>query len=89
MKQNTLILLASLFLPVLYAEEPAFESELFSKGTLLYRDNFDGELNTEFWEPRTKSWEITEGTLVRTSSIKESSPHPANYIPERNGRQTT
>ena len=46
------------------SEEPAFESELFSKGTLLYRDDFDGEFNREYWAPRTKSWEITEGALV-------------------------
>lgn len=46
------------------SEKSAFESELFSKGTLLYSDDFDGELNKEFWAPRTKSWEIIEGTLV-------------------------
>ena len=48
----------------LLAEEPAFASELFESGTLLYTDNFDGELNEEFWAPRTKSWEIVDGTLV-------------------------
>ena len=47
------------------AEEPAFESELFDTGTLLYADSFsDGEVNREFWEPRTKSWEIIDGNLV-------------------------
>jgi hypothetical protein len=48
----------------LFAEDPVFESELFSKGTLLYSDDFDGEFNRKFWETRTKSWEITDGTLV-------------------------
>lgn len=46
------------------SEDPEFKSELFSKGTLLYSDDFDGELNTEFWAPRTKSWEIIDGALV-------------------------
>ena len=56
--------LALAFSSTLYAEEPAFESELFSGGTLLHSDDFDGEFNKEFWAPRTKSWEITDGTLV-------------------------
>ena len=44
--------------------ESPFRSELFSKGTLLYSDDFDGKFNTEFWTPRTKSWEIIDGALV-------------------------
>lgn len=52
------------FAAPIVAEDPIFESELFSKGTLLYSDDFDGEFNKEFWAPRTKSWEITDGTLV-------------------------
>lgn len=59
-----LFAIALAYSSTLSAEEPAFESELFSKGTLLYRDDFDGELNKEFWAPRTKSWEIIDGKLV-------------------------
>lgn len=70
MKQNAFILLASLLLPGLHAEEPAFESELFSNGELLYHDKFDGELNIKFWAPRTKSWEIVDGTLVGKPDYK-------------------
>jgi len=64
MKQILPLLLTALLVPALHAEEPAFESELFSKGTLLYSDEFDGEFNREFWETRTRSWEITDGALV-------------------------
>ena len=54
MKLVTFILFAALLALSLRAEEPAFASELFAKGTLLYTDDFDGEFNREFWEPRTK-----------------------------------
>lgn len=60
----TIFALALAFSSTVSAEEPAFESELFSKGTLLYSDDFDGELNTKFWAPRTKSWEVTDGALA-------------------------
>lgn len=56
--------IALAFTAILCAETPAFESELFESGTLVYTDDFDGEFNTKLWETRTKSWEITEGTLV-------------------------
>ena len=58
-------LIIALSLPTtLLAGEPAFESELFESGNLVYTDDFDGELNKEFWALRTKSWEIVDGTLV-------------------------
>ena len=60
----SLLLVCAAILTGFASEEPAFESKLFSKGTLLYSDDFDGEFNKEFWAPRTKSWEISEGTLV-------------------------
>lgn len=65
MKNLTHLLLIAALVSSLHAEEPAFESNLFSKGTLLYTDDFDGDaLNTQYWEPRTKSWETVDGTLV-------------------------
>ena len=37
------------------AEEPKFKSELFKTGKLAYSDDFDGELNREFWgQPKGK-----------------------------------
>ena len=45
------------------AEEPTFESELFEKGTLVYSDDFDGELNRERWgAPKGKK--IEDGKLI-------------------------
>tara|TARA_R110000850_G_scaffold47697_1_gene118991 strand:- start:71 stop:748 length:678 start_codon:yes stop_codon:yes gene_type:complete len=64
MKLTSLLLLTTLLVPALRAEEPAFKSELFKTGSLLYTDDFDGEFNREFWETRTKSWEVNDGTLA-------------------------
>lgn len=64
MKPTFLSLLIVFIFPPLQADEPVFQSELFESGTLLYTDDFDGELNEEFWETRTKSWEVIDGTLV-------------------------
>ena len=45
------------------AEEPAFESKLFEKGTLVYSDDFDGELDRERWgAPKGKK--IEDGKLI-------------------------
>ena len=47
----------------LFAETPTFKSELFKKGKLIYSDDFDGELNREFWgQPKGKT--IKEGKLI-------------------------
>ena len=44
------------------SEEPAFESELFASGTLVYTDDFDGELNRERWG--AKGTKIEDGKLI-------------------------
>lgn len=46
----------------LRAEELAFESELFQSGTLVYSDDFDGEINRERWG--AKGTKIGEGKLI-------------------------
>ncbi len=44
-------------------EQPAFSAELFSKGTLVYADDFDGELNRDYWgAPKGKT--IADGVLT-------------------------
>ena len=56
----------------LCAEAPHFESHLFKKGTLVYSDDFDGELNRELWEPRSGTrWEVRDGALVGRPSSRE------------------
>ncbi len=46
----------------LSADETTFESELFESGTLVYSDDFDGELNPERWG--AKGTKIEDGTLI-------------------------
>ena len=47
----------------LSAENPVFKSELFKSGTLIYSDDFDGELNRERWgAPKGKK--VEDGKLV-------------------------
>lgn len=46
----------------LLAEEPVFESELFESGTLVYTDDFDGELDRDRWG--AKGTKIEGGTLI-------------------------
>jgi hypothetical protein len=60
-KQCSLILLIALCVN-LSAEEPAFKSELFQYGKLVYSDDFNGELNRERWG--TKGTKIEDGTLI-------------------------
>ena len=56
----------------LYAEAPLFKSQLFESGTLVYADDFDGELNRERWEPRSGTrWEVRDGVLVGRPSSSE------------------
>ena len=64
MKLTILFFLTALLIPSLHADKPAFESQLFAKGTLIYSDDFDGVFDEERWEPRTKSWEVKDGVLV-------------------------
>ena len=46
------------------ADSPAFASRLFGNGTLIYSDDFDGKLDRNRWQPRTRSWEVKDGVLV-------------------------
>jgi hypothetical protein len=50
----------------------SFKSRLFKKGTLIYSDDFEGELDRERWEPRTKTWEIKDGTLIGSPDYKNA-----------------
>ena len=45
------------------SEVPEFKSELFKKGKLIYSDNFDGELNREFWG-QSKGKKMEDGKLI-------------------------
>ena len=56
----------------LHAGTPAFQSELFSKGTLVYADDFDGEFNREWWQPRTKNWKVKDGVLIGAPDYKNA-----------------
>lgn len=56
----------------LHAGTPAFQSELFSKGTLVYADDFVGEFNREWWQPRTKNWEVKDGLLIGAPDYKNA-----------------
>ena len=45
------------------SEVPELKSELFKKGNLIYSDNFDGELNREFWG-QSKGKKMEDGKLI-------------------------
>ncbi len=50
----------------------AMSSELFKSLKLVYEDDFNGALNTEFWEVRqSSSWTVKEGVLQGSESSKE------------------
>jgi len=65
-KTLPLLLLCALLAPALRAEEPAFSSQLFTEGTLIYSDDFDGEFNRERWGAPKKDKEIKDGKLIVT-----------------------
>ena len=46
------------------ADPPAFESEIFKTGTLVYSDDFDGNIDRERWGAPTKDKQIRNGNLV-------------------------
>jgi len=46
------------------------ESELFTKLNLIYSDDFNGEFNPEFWQKRTKNWQIKDGILFGVPDFK-------------------
>jgi hypothetical protein len=54
----------------LSAEEPAFESQLFKTGTLVYSDDFDRDYNKERWGPPQKDRAMKDGLLVFTAKFK-------------------
>jgi hypothetical protein len=56
----------------LRADAADYQPELFKSLKLVYADNFDGPLNTEFWEVRQSStWSIKDGILTGGPSSKE------------------
>ena len=56
----------------LCAEAPLFKSHLFEKGILVYADDFGGEFNREWWEPRTKNWKVQDGLLIGAPDFKNA-----------------
>lgn len=70
---KSLLLSLALLTPLsLSVAEEAVESELFGTTTLVYSDDFDGELNLDFWEIRQNStWKIEDGILKGSQSSKE------------------
>lgn len=52
------------------ADPPAFKSELFTTGTLVYSDDFDGEINRERWGALTKDKQIADGKLIVSQKFK-------------------
>lgn len=52
------------------ADPPAFKSELFKTGTLVYSDDFESEINRERWGAPTKDKQIADGTLIVTQKFK-------------------
>ena len=68
----SLLALALALNPGVQAGSPDYSSELFKTTKLVYEDNFDGPLNTEFWEVRQSStWAIKDGVLTGSPSSKE------------------
>ena len=52
------------------ADPPAFKSELFNTGTLVYSDTFDGEINRERWGAMTRDKQIADGKLIVSAKFK-------------------
>jgi hypothetical protein len=52
-----------LFSIKLLGGDPTFTSELFKSGKLIYSDDFDGELNLDFWG-QAKGKKIKDGILT-------------------------
>ena len=67
-----LVLLATLFLTVdLYGfESSTFDSQLFSEGTLIYSDDFDGQYDRDRWGATKKDREIVDGYLLVTPRFR-------------------
>ncbi len=56
--------------PCTRAADPAFNSQLFKKGTLVYSDDFDGEINRERWGAPTRDKQIADGKLIVSAKFK-------------------
>ena len=52
------------------ADPPAFKSQQFKTGTLIYSDDFDGEYSRERWGASKKACQIKDGKLVVTARFK-------------------
>ncbi len=69
---KTPLFFLALLSPLLSLAQESIESELFEKTTLVYSEDFDGELNLDFWEVRQSStWKIEDGILKGSQSSKE------------------
>ena len=54
-----------------FATEPrAFEWKLFTKGTLVYSDDFDGPLNRQRWGAPTKDKQIKDSKLIVSAKFQ-------------------
>ena len=52
--------------------DAAYKPELFQSVHLVYADDFNGPLNTEFWEVRqSTTWAVKDGALTGSPSSKE------------------
>src|SRR4051812_22777622 len=55
-----------------HAASPDYQPRLFKTLKLIYEDEFNGPLNTEFWEIRQNTaWQIENGVLTGSPSSKE------------------
>lgn len=55
-----------------WADGADYQPELFKSTKLVYADDFNGALNTEFWEVRQNTtWAIKDGVLTGSPSSKE------------------
>ena len=68
----TLCAILILTMPALAEDPPVFKSELFKTGTLIYSDDFEGKLDRNRWQPRTKTWEIKDSTLIGSPDYKNA-----------------
>ncbi|MDD7985012.1 hypothetical protein PQO01_08640 [Lentisphaera marina] len=74
MKHLLLILVLLIFSTLgITAEEfksEEFKSEIFTKGKLLYSDDFEGDLDSDWWQLRTKNWRVKSGVLIGAPDYK-------------------
>ncbi|MEY4482650.1 MAG: hypothetical protein RL693_102 [Verrucomicrobiota bacterium] len=69
---SSILVLTLVLSPTLPADSSEYKSELFQNTKLIYEDNFNGTLNTDFWEVRqSTTWTIKDGILTGGESSKE------------------